>query len=547
MSEPQTQDVPIDITRQYWWLHIPFLSWIGLVFPVVLPPIPLGPVQFSVAWNRREWMSHIRRAMAHLGRERKQRTFPTGWLVNAWANLVDLLSLGLSHLFVTASLLDAMIKADGTDEERARLNPVASVALWLVLGNVVFLAVYIVCPGLVFRRLLARFERHLLRQYHVPEFGVTTLEEAADGSDDHPVLLFVEWRPVEQEKAARDLFTRTVTVLSADRAATGAETRWCNLDRSAPSVYYRLAADLARLGMAQRGWVLFLDGRPAGARPTSGLTGEMNPAAQAMLARQLLGRPETDKVLRHRVDSPEQLVTSLKDVVATSAQRPALLITFLAGAGQERVPWYGIRSELMPKIRGALNAADAAVFIANAHKKAGAAVRADLMALDPKLNARAAVLFRDGKIAASQPFGALSMWGSYVKAIHGWLGGPAGRDNATKPVKYHVADSTDEIHRIAADRRLLVVTTHGGDAGRLEFVNQILPNLCTPAKESDTALCWCNTDKRAPGAELVGGGFPDTGVALVYDRRVQATEPVEPGVGCAIDYVAMGRKLLERT
>jgi len=150
-----------DVEQKYRWLFIPVLSWLGLVFPLVLPPIPLGPIEFSIAWNRRGWMSHITRSLSALGKKRKTYVFPLGWCVNVFINLVDMATLGLSHLFVTASLHDQLAKKAGTNDPHGDFSAVAWVSKWLLLGNVVFVMVYIVCPGLLFRRILLSMEGHL--------------------------------------------------------------------------------------------------------------------------------------------------------------------------------------------------------------------------------------------------------------------------------------------------------------------------------------------------------------------------------------------------
>ena len=150
-----------DVQQKYWWLFIPVLSWLGLVFPLVLPPIPLGPIEVSVAWNRRDWMSHITRSLSALGKKRKTYGFPLGWCVNAFINLVDMATLGLSHLFVTARLHDELAKKARINEPHGDFSAVTWVSKWLIMGNVVFVVVYVACPGLLFRRILLSMEEHL--------------------------------------------------------------------------------------------------------------------------------------------------------------------------------------------------------------------------------------------------------------------------------------------------------------------------------------------------------------------------------------------------
>jgi len=154
---------PVNVRKRHFWLYIPFLSWVALVIPLVLPWIPMGPIAISFSWNRREWMPHIRRCMSHLGRKRLQLGFPFGWFVNVGINLADLATLGLTHLFITGRLLQAMIEQDGTDQERAEIPPVKWITRWLLITNIGFIGLYIACPGIIFERLLVRVEEHF---YH---------------------------------------------------------------------------------------------------------------------------------------------------------------------------------------------------------------------------------------------------------------------------------------------------------------------------------------------------------------------------------------------
>ncbi|MCX6841522.1 MAG: hypothetical protein NTX53_04455 [candidate division WOR-3 bacterium] len=81
--------------------------------------------------------------------------------LNAFStNAVDMFSLGLAQLFATAKLLGRMIAEDGSEEERARMDPVTMVSLWLLVGNALFLAIYVVAPGYAFAPLLRRMDEH---------------------------------------------------------------------------------------------------------------------------------------------------------------------------------------------------------------------------------------------------------------------------------------------------------------------------------------------------------------------------------------------------
>jgi len=167
--------------REYWWLYIPLISWLFMVFPLVLPPIPLGPIALSLAWSRRRFFPFYRRGCEYLGKVDKQRGFPMGWLVNVWSNLLDMVTLGLAQLFATASLLREMIQRDGTEEERAEEDPATWVLKRLLWGNVFFIAAYIVCPGYLYAPLLVRMDKRYGLYGPVP---VPSAEEVVAPSPD---------------------------------------------------------------------------------------------------------------------------------------------------------------------------------------------------------------------------------------------------------------------------------------------------------------------------------------------------------------------------
>ena len=139
--------------------YIPLISWLFMVFPLILPPIPLGPIALSLAWSRRRFFPFYKNGCEYLGKVEKQRGFPMGWLANVWINLYDMVTLGLAQLFATASLLREIIQRDGTEEERAEEDPATWVLKRLLLGNVFFIAAYIVCPGYIYAPLLIRMDR----------------------------------------------------------------------------------------------------------------------------------------------------------------------------------------------------------------------------------------------------------------------------------------------------------------------------------------------------------------------------------------------------
>jgi hypothetical protein len=146
--------------KEYWWLNIPLISWLLTVFPLVLPPIPLGPIALSLAWSRRRMFAFYKKGCEYLGKPEAKHAFPWGWMVNLMINLWDMATLGLAQLFATASLLKEMIQKDGTEAERAEIDPVWWCFKWLLMGNVFFLAAYFTCPGIIFAPLLIRMEQH---------------------------------------------------------------------------------------------------------------------------------------------------------------------------------------------------------------------------------------------------------------------------------------------------------------------------------------------------------------------------------------------------
>ena len=147
--------------QQYWWLYLPFVSWLFTVFPLILPPLPLGPVSLSLARSRRRMFSFYKEGAEYLRKEEKEHDFPWGYFLNVMINLWDIATLGLSQLFATASLLQELILKYGTVEEQTEINPVSFCYKWLLLGNVLFIAAYIACPGVIFAPLLVRMEKYL--------------------------------------------------------------------------------------------------------------------------------------------------------------------------------------------------------------------------------------------------------------------------------------------------------------------------------------------------------------------------------------------------
>lgn len=147
--------------RRYGWLYIPFVSWLFTVFPLILPPIPLGPIQISFAWSRRRLFRFYDKMCKRLNKTEKKIEFPWGWFANVMINVYDILTLGLSQLFATASILEELNKKSGAKAEHAKSSPMSWVVKWLILGNVFFVAIYIISPGYIYAPLLVQMEKRL--------------------------------------------------------------------------------------------------------------------------------------------------------------------------------------------------------------------------------------------------------------------------------------------------------------------------------------------------------------------------------------------------
>jgi len=544
-----------EITSQYSWLFIPFLSWVGLVFPLILPPIPLGPIMVSLSWNRREWMSHIRRAMSHVGRKRKEHEFPMGWIVNVGVNLMDMATLGLSHLFITAELLSAMIKEDGTKEERAEIDPVMWVLKWLVLGNVVFVGAYVLCPGLIFKPLLTQLENHLFLQYKIPrgtvkaktdadvsvEFGaLMTARDLAELGNTTPVLLWAESVPVEKEPDALELFRKVLGYLAVPLTANGIAVRWCNLDQSSPSRYAGIAKHLASLKLAERGWTFLQGGKAVRHRSLAPLDVAVEPEHLANVGRQTISLPLAAVIPRNRLSSPDVLVSSLQEALQKNETATGILIVFTASQEQESKTVLDIRNDLLPKVRASLDAAGALVCLANGDKKVNPGLREELNAVQK--NFKGAILFRNGKVESHKKLGALSSWDDYAKQIEQWLGKPKTPITGSVEAEYYVAERTDEAIALSHECPVLLLAGVDTDSGG-GFVKEVLPEIWRPAEEAGFLICW-----QADSGDG-GGGPPSHGqaghrVALIHEGQIITEKQVPRGIGSAVHLAAAVEHML---
>jgi len=551
VSSLEDQLSPSRLRKRYFWLYIPAVSWVLLVFPLVLPPMPIGPLAVSMAWNRRlEWMSFVRRSMADLGRKPPQRGFPMGWFANVGVNALDLATLGLTHLFVAAELLGALIEKDGDDAERAEIRPVTWAIKWLVLGNVVFLLIYVLCPGLILERMIFRIEKHLYRR-HVPVKGtvasessqdrvltfesVMTFDEVASLSEKSPVLLFAAHEAGEAEPHRAHQFQQALAVIANDLIAGGVAVRWCNLNAQAPTHYRKIIEGLAAVNLSKPGWMLFRRGKIVARRTAAG--GDVDLLVQ--LARETLG------VAQHAAFAPERLgrrewrIRSLQEALDRSAQGPVLLVAYKASGEMEDQTILGIRTTLLPMIRPAVDAEKAIVCLGNTDKGNGDRIREELGRMGK--NFHGVVLVRGGVVEKEKKMGGFSTWGDYAKEIHGWLGGERPKSAATVDARYFTVASLEEASAKTSDRFVLLFA---GCAG--EFVPKILPEIWLEAQDSRTPLCVWN------GGEAGKKDFRDnklslTSVSLLAGGRIRESREIKAGTGLATRYVDAARGLFDKT
>ena len=176
----------LELKSRYVWLRIPVISWLILVFPLVLPPIPLGPVQFSLSWDRFEEVDLVKRARRFSSRPGRALTFPMGWVVNLILNLVDLATLGLRSAFMAAWLADEVnAKATERGGGEAISSQVKWLVKWLLLGNVVFLAAWVIYPGWVLLRFVESIEHALYAAYNAEPVNVDVV---ASGTTEHRTI-----------------------------------------------------------------------------------------------------------------------------------------------------------------------------------------------------------------------------------------------------------------------------------------------------------------------------------------------------------------------
>jgi hypothetical protein len=277
-------DEPLQIKSRYVWLRIPLISWLVLVFPLVLPPIPLGPIAVSLSWDRFEEVDVVKRARRFAGRPGKSYGFPMGWLVNVLMNLLDLVTLGLRSAFMAAWLADevnAQAARLGTDKPPS--SHVLWLLKWLLLGNVVFLIVWVLYPGWVLCRFVESMERTLYDAYRAEPVQV----DVAVGSERHATIVAqpaLSSEPLlEASKGRLTLLAVYAQPLAPDETreheiliqAVSAQVRasaeqlvehqvvvfWCNVAQGYPTHYQQVASLLPASVKKGGRWVAFRDSK----------------------------------------------------------------------------------------------------------------------------------------------------------------------------------------------------------------------------------------------------------------------------------------------
>jgi hypothetical protein len=278
-------DKELRLESRYIWVRIPLLSWVMLVFPLILPPIPLGPIEISISWNRFEEVALVKRARRYIEHPINPPGFPMGWLVNVIINIIDIATLGLRSAFMAAWLADR-VNAKAINSEQGEKSPsnIAWLAKWLLLGNAVFIAVWIILPGRVLERFIRQIETRLYEAYNAlpvkievsegtkpaaivaePALSSETLVKA---SRHHLAVLGIYMMPLsptektEDEAVLNDISTQMHT--SAKQILqNNVSIFWCNLAENYPT-HYQEVGKLLPAGTKYSGnWVAFQDGKVA--------------------------------------------------------------------------------------------------------------------------------------------------------------------------------------------------------------------------------------------------------------------------------------------
>jgi len=266
----------LQLKSRYVWLRIPVISWLILVFPLILPPIPLGPIQLSLSWDRFEEADLVKRARRFVGRPGRALGFPMGWVVNVIMNLVDLGTLGLRSAFMAAWLADKVnAKATESAVVKQKSGHVSWLLKCLLFGNVPFLASWIVYPGWVLYRFAESIESVLYDAYAAEPLKVHPMIQAKpalssasviEASKNKLVLLGVYSLPLapsetRESDALVNAVSSGVLACAEQILAHNADVFWCNVAQSY-STHYKQIAGLLPASARQGGrWIAFRDGK----------------------------------------------------------------------------------------------------------------------------------------------------------------------------------------------------------------------------------------------------------------------------------------------
>ena len=360
------------LKSRYTWLQFSLLLWLLLVFPLILPPIPIGPISFSAAWNRFEELGIVKRARRFIGQPLKSAGFPMGWLVNVFINIIDIASLGLRSAFMAAWLADQVnAKATKLGVSQPRKGNIAWLLKWLLLGNVVFLAIWIVYPGWVLSRFVYNIEQVLYRAYHADPLNIevevggtehTTIAARPalsrapllEASKSSLALLNVYWLPLaltetSETDALLAAISEQVRVSAREILQYNVAIFWCNLSPNYPTHYHDVGGLLA--GQKTTGWVAFQNGK---------IVCTASSASESIA--KALGIPATIRAIDDMIIGP--YATELNTIKAASFERPVVL--FIIGGSWSVLDWV---KNSTPSFLRAVAARNAAIYYIKLEKK----------------------------------------------------------------------------------------------------------------------------------------------------------------------------------
>jgi len=276
-------DEVLRIKSRYSALRIPLVSWIMLVFPLVLPPIPLGPIVFASSWDRFEEVDLVKRARRFADRPGPSHGFLVRWLVNTMSNLIDIATLGLRSAFMAAWLADAVnAKSAKSSGVKSTGSHIGWLLKWLLLGNVIFLAVWVVYPGWVLLRFVNSMEQALYDAYRAEPLNVEVdtengshvkisaepafLSKPLLESNHRLVLLGVYIQPLASTEMTEgqellEAVTNQVLASAQQILQNDVAVYWCNLAQSYPTHYQKVGSLLPNDMKTNGKWIAFHDGK----------------------------------------------------------------------------------------------------------------------------------------------------------------------------------------------------------------------------------------------------------------------------------------------